>query len=87
MSWIEIFGFAAGVVTAIGMMPQLVKTVKTKKVDELSIQMFLIYLLGFIMWITYGVVQEDLPIVVTNSISVILTLIMIYLKIRFSKKS
>jgi MtN3 and saliva related transmembrane protein len=86
MDWIEVFGFTAGVVTAIGMMPQLVKTIKTKKVDELSIQMFLIYLLGFGMWISYGIIQEDLPIVVTNSFSVTLTVVMICLKIRFTKR-
>jgi len=86
MEWIEMFGFAAGVVTSVGMMPQLIKTIKTKQVDELSIQMYLIYLAGFGMWITYGIVREDIPIIATNSFSIILTIVMIILKIKFGKK-
>jgi MtN3 and saliva related transmembrane protein len=86
MDWIEIFGFAAGIVTSVGMMPQLIKTIKTKQVDELSIQMYIIYLAGFGMWITYGVIRKDIPIIATNTFSVILTMVMIILKIRFRSK-
>lgn len=83
MDGIQVFGFLAGIVTASGMMPQVIKTFKTKKAGELSIQMFLFYLVGFSMWITYGVIREDFPIIVTNSVSIVLTALMLYFKIRY----
>lgn len=83
MEGIQIFGFVAGTVTALGMIPQLIKTWKTKKVDELSIKMFLLYILGFSMWITYGVIRSDVPIIVTNSLSITITAIMIFLKLKY----
>ncbi|HYG40704.1 MAG TPA: SemiSWEET transporter [Cytophagales bacterium] len=83
MNGVQIFGFLAGLVTASGMMPQLIKTIKTKKAGELSIQMFLVYVVGFGMWITYGAIREDFPIIVTNSFSLVLTFLMIYFKIKY----
>ncbi len=86
MEGIQIFGFVSGIVTSSGMIPQLIKTWKTKEVEELSIKMFIIYLIGFLMWITYGIIQKDIPIVATNILSVIITIIMIFLKIKYQHK-
>ncbi len=87
MEGIKIFGFLAGIVTSSGMLPQLIKTWKTKEVKDLSIKMFIVYLIGFGMWITYGVIESDPPIVATNILSVIITIVMVVLKLKYQNSA
>jgi MtN3 and saliva related transmembrane protein len=85
MNEIQILGFIAGIITSGAMLPQLVKTWQTKKTEGLSIKMFVVYLVGFGTWITYGFIRGDVPIIATNIISVIITSALLWLKIKYGK--
>jgi MtN3 and saliva related transmembrane protein len=83
---IEIIGLIAGIITASSLLPQLIKTIKLKKAEEVSPFMFIILLLGTGLWTYYGVLREDFPIIVTNSFSFSLNVIMLILKVKFTDK-
>ena len=87
MQGIEIFGLLAGIVTSGAMMPQLVKTWKNKDVKALSVKMFIVYIVGFSMWITYGIIEKDTPIVATNALSIAMSAFMIYMKWKYNGHS
>ena len=55
-----IIGIAAGVLTAASMMPQVVKTIKTKKAENVSALMLIILIGGVILWIIYGFLKKDI---------------------------
>jgi MtN3 and saliva related transmembrane protein len=81
----QIIGLAAGVFTATSLIPQVVKTWKEKKAENVSIIMLLILMTGLILWTIYGVKRNDLPIIITNSFSILVNIIMITLRIKYNK--
>lgn len=70
----EILGLIAGGFTSIASMPQLIKVIKTKNVEDLSWLMLLILVTGLSLWVWYGVQQDELPIILSNSFAVIVNL-------------
>ena len=87
METITVIGIVAGICTTIAVVPQIVRTWKTKKVMDVSISMFIVLIVGVALWTLYGILKKDIPIIITNGISVLLNLIMLYFIIAFSKKS
>lgn len=83
----EIIGFAAGVFTTIGVLPQIVKAIRTKKVKDVSAYMYVILCLGVGLWTIYGIILADWPIIITNAISFILNGIMLFIILTQEKSS
>lgn len=80
----DIIGLAAGILTATSMLPQLVKTIKEKDAENISTFMIIILILGTGLWTYYGVLKDDLPIIITNAFSCLVNNFMLVLKIRFA---
>jgi MtN3 and saliva related transmembrane protein len=68
------------------MLPQVIKTLKEKKAEEVSKKMLLVLASGVALWIVYGFMKKDLPIIATNIFSLSVNLTMLYLRIRYSRK-
>ena len=84
--YIQYIGIAAGVLTSVSMLPQLIKTFKEKKAEELSLVMILVLMSGIGGWIWYGILKKDLPIIATNCFSFLLNSILLFLRIKYSHK-
>ena len=52
---IQIVGLIAGLCTAVSLLPQIVKIVKEKKAQDISVAYLLVLLLGLVLWIVYGI--------------------------------
>ncbi len=78
-----IIGIIAGILTSTSVIPQLVKTIKERKAEDISLIMFFILFSGTALWTYYGVLKDDLPIIITNAFSTLLTTIMLFLKFKF----
>lgn len=83
MNYINIIGLVAGIFTSSSLIPQLIKIIKDKKVEDLSIGMFSTLLLGVMLWIVYGVLREDLPIIITNGFSFLLNVAILVLRFKY----
>jgi len=81
-----LIGIVAGICTSTSVIPQLVKTMKEKKAEDVSPLMFFILLTGTSIWTYYGILKDDLPIIVTNAFSSLVTITMLVMKFRFSSK-
>jgi len=81
----QIIGIAAGVLTATSLIPQFIKTLKEKKVDDISPFIFVVLFAGNGLWVYYGILLKDMPIIVTNSFSVVMDVMMFALKIKYGK--
>ena len=68
---VQIIGIAAGVFTGISLLPQLIKLVKEKKSQDISIIMLVFLLIGLILWVIYGIKKDDWPIMTTNAFSLV----------------
>ncbi|MDB5196802.1 MAG: hypothetical protein JWP88_1173 [Flaviaesturariibacter sp.] len=85
MDGTQIIGIVAGICTASSLLPQVVKTLKEKKAEEVSLGMLIVLLIGVSLWIIYGIKKNDLPIIVTNCFSLLVNIIMIVLRIKYKK--
>ena len=82
---IEIFGYIAAVLTTAAFLPQLIKTLKTKKADDVSLITLIMFIIGVLCWIIYGYKISSTPILSANLITLILNLLILISKIYFSK--
>jgi len=81
--WVSLLGLAAGTCTTMSFVPQVVKSWKTKETKDLSGAMIVLVVIGMGMWLTYGILTKDLPIILANAVSLILTITMLVIKIRY----
>lgn len=77
----ELVGSIAAFLTTVAFVPQAYKVFKTNQTKDLSLFLFLIFSLGVFMWLIYGIMKEDLPIMIANSITLFLSLYILYKKI------
>ena len=82
---IEIFGYISAVLTTAAFLPQLIKTLKTKKADDVSLITLIMFIIGVLCWIIYGYKISSTPILSANLITLILNLLILISKIYFSK--
>lgn len=85
MDFIEGLGLAAGICTSSSVIPQLVTTIKKKKASDVSALMFIVLLTGNALWVYYGIDKKDIPIISTNIFTLLLNIIMLYLKVKYRK--
>lgn len=85
MNWTQIIGLAAGVCTATSLLPQVIKTIKEKKAEDVSLIMLLVLGVGIALWIVYGIKRNDLPIIATNAFSLLVNITMVFLRIKYNK--
>jgi MtN3 and saliva related transmembrane protein len=83
MTAVEILGYAAGAITALTFLPQVIKTWKDRSVKDISLLMFLIAAINETMWIVYGALLDNWVIILTNSVVLAMSLTMVYFKLRY----
>ena len=86
MLLITIIGVTASACTAFSLLPQLIKLLKEKEAENISLGMLAILFAGLGLWIYYGVLKKDLIIIISNSISFILNVILVFFAIKYKKK-
>ncbi|WP_223606925.1 SemiSWEET transporter [Chryseobacterium sp. OSA05B] len=67
-------GIIAGVLTSISMIPQLIKVIKEKNVDDISLVMLLVLISGLSLWVWYGFKKDELPIILSNAFAVLVNI-------------
>ena len=83
----EWVGIAAGIFTSASLLPQLIKLLKEKKAQDISIFFLTTLLIGLGLWVWYGVMKKDIPIIATNSFSIVTNLLMIIYGIKYKRES
>ncbi|MGA2120496.1 MAG: SemiSWEET transporter [Methanoregula sp.] len=83
MDTIVIVGYIAGALTTISFVPQLIKAWKMRETRDLSLAMLVLFGIGILLWIIYGFWVDSLPIIAANVSTVVLILVLLFLKIRY----
>jgi len=79
----EIIGLIAGVLTTAAFVPQVYKTWKSKSAEGLSLTMYLVFFIGIILWLVYGIHIHSLAMILANTVTGFLALLLIIFKLRF----
>lgn len=80
---INIAGLLAATLTTISFLPQVIKIVKTKHTKDISLLMYIIFTAGVLLWLFYGILLKEPPIIIGNGITLILVMIVLIFKIRY----
>ena len=83
MDWIMVIGLIAATCTTAAFLPQVLKTIKLKETKDISLLMYALFTFGVIMWLIYGLLTDDLPVIIANIVTVILAAAVLSLKVKY----
>ena len=83
MNEVQLLGLAAGSCTTIAFLPQVIKTWKSGTAKDLSLGMFSFFCFGVLLWLVYGIMQHDIPVIAANMVTLILASTLLFFKLRF----
>lgn len=83
MDWNSIIGLLAGLLTTVAFVPQVTKVWRTKSARDVSLKMFLVFSAGVALWLVYGVLLGEWPIILTNAVTLVLALAILAMKLRY----
>ena len=83
MNLITLIGLTAAVLTTISFLPQVIKSWKFKKTEGISLVMYILFCSGILTWLIYGLLIKDLPLIIANFITLILSSSILFLKIKY----
>lgn len=83
----NLLGIIAGALTSVAMLPQLIKVIKQKNADDLSWGMLIVLISGLSLWVWYGFIKDELPIILSNAFAVLVNIILLTCCIIYKKKS
>lgn len=76
-------GFVAGTCTTLAFLPQVIRTWRTRSTDDISLGMFSLMVFGIALWLFYGIVIGDWPLIVADGISLLFAAAILLMKVRF----
>ena len=86
----EWVGFLASILTTVAFLPQAIKTWRSRSAEDLSLGMFLLFCSGIVLWLTYGLLRNQLTIILPNFFTLVLAGSILFFKLvsmRKKKKS
>jgi MtN3 and saliva related transmembrane protein len=79
---IEILGYAAATLTTASFLPQTIRTLKTKETKAISLTMYSVFCTGVLLWLVYGLIIQNWPLVLANAVTFLLAGLIWFLKFR-----
>jgi len=80
--YIDTLGYLAGILVVISLLPQAIKSYRTRSTKDLSLWRYTIYVLGLVLWISYAIIIKNGPVAVMNGVGLVLAISILYLKIK-----
>ena len=82
MALLDYAGYAAALCTTTAYVPQVLKVWRTRTTKDISLKMFLVLVTGLALWLTYGIHRGETPLIMANSITLVLAGTILYLKLK-----
>lgn len=83
---VNAIGLLAAVCTTVSFVPQLIRVWRLRSAREISLTMFLVYSIGVLLWLLYGIFIRSLPVILANVFALVLSLAILFLKLKFDRK-
>jgi MtN3 and saliva related transmembrane protein len=82
VDWTTLIGLIAAICTTASFLPQVVKTLRSKRTTDISLSMYGILATGLFLWLVYGLILRDVPLILANGVSFGLAMCVVFLKLR-----
>ncbi len=83
MNLTQLLGLLAGSLTTASFLPQVVKTWKSRSARDLSLGMFTLFCGGVLLWLIYGILENDVPVIAANLLTLMLASTLLFFKLRY----
>jgi len=80
---VDLIGYSAAALTTVSFVPQAIQTIRTRETHGISLAMYLMFTVGILLWLLYGVVLWSWPIMLANALTFVLALTILVLKLRY----
>lgn len=87
MTTLDAIGYTAATMTTLSFLPQVVKIWRNKRADDISIPAFLAFFFGVMCWLVFGILSASRPMIVANSITLVLAAAVLVLAWRYRKRA
>ncbi|HEY4381319.1 MAG TPA: SemiSWEET transporter [Acidobacteriaceae bacterium] len=84
---VEILGFLAAFCTTAAFVPQLARVVRRRSARDISLPTFLMFSIGVLLWLIYGLYTHSRPVIASNVVTLVLSVSILVLKLRFDRAS
>ena len=84
---IDFIGYGAATCTTLSFLPQLIRVIRLRSARDISLGMFLIFSVGTALWLTYGLLAHSAPVTVANVVTLVLSISILILKLRFDRSA
>jgi MtN3 and saliva related transmembrane protein len=82
----DALGYLAATLTTVSFVPQAWRTFRTKDVSGISLKMYTLFTLGVAVWLAYGIVLGEVPMMIANSTTLLLAIPVLVMRIRYGRK-
>lgn len=79
---IDTLGFIAATLTTFAFLPQVIKVLREKSTASISLTMYVVFTIGVALWLIYGFLLDNLPIILSNIITLVSSSIILFYKIK-----
>lgn len=83
MDFVSLIGLAAATLTTVSFVPQVIRVWRTRSTRDLSLPMYLVFTVGIALWLVYGLMIDDLPVILANVITLALAAVILFFKLRY----
>jgi MtN3 and saliva related transmembrane protein len=83
----DLIGTLAGILSTLAFLPQAVQVWRTQSTKDLSMGMYVLYTSGLVFWSIYGFMLDSWPLILTEGFTLILSLYIVWMKLRMDRRS
>ena len=76
-----ILGNIAAILTSVSFLPQAIKTIKSKDTSGISLAMYIIFVMGVLMWLIYGILIQSIPVILGNMVTIVFSGAILWVKV------
>ncbi len=82
VSWLTWVGLLAAFCSTAAFLPQVIKTWRTRSTKDISLVMFTVLIIGILLWLTYGIIIRDIPLIIANTITLVFAGTILFFKLK-----
>lgn len=87
MDVVELIGLLAATFTTAAFVPQVIQLWRTRNADGISLPTFVIFSVGVLMWLAYGLLRRATPIIAANLVTIVLSAVVIFQVVRIRARA
>jgi MtN3 and saliva related transmembrane protein len=83
INFTTLIGLIAATGTTASFIPQALKIIRTKDTKSISLSMYIMFISGVLLWLVYGIIKQDIPMIIANGITAVFAGIILFFKLKY----